>query len=60
MYVNQYGPSLLMDEVFVTLWYPWIQHTVPQDPLMLKSKKYHTLDFNSKFLIRLILYFTYC
>ena len=19
------------DEVFITLWYPWIQHTVPQD-----------------------------
>ena len=37
------------DEVFITLWYPWIQHTVS-----------HALDFNSKVLIRLLTYFTCC
>ena len=24
--------SPVCDEVFLTLWYPWIQHSVPQDP----------------------------
>ena len=29
---------LQCDEVFMTLWYLWIQHTLPQDPPKIKKK----------------------